>query len=112
MRAKNENPDAPLRITDQYHSKGGMAYDLKCRGVRLSLLVTERARPDDPGDWRVEARSARSDGVVVTVMEWGATRRDALADVAHAWVRVGSAPGTPMFDWDAVANLLSSVRAL
>ncbi len=66
MRARDEEKSTALRITNQFHSKGGMAYDLKCDGVRLTLLVSAKTRTEDPGEWKIEARGARTaDNVAV-----------------------------------------------
>jgi hypothetical protein len=110
----NENKEALLRITNQFHSKGGMAYDLKCRGARLSLHITQRTRADDAGEWHIEARGpAEQGGSAVVVGEWGATRRTALGAVARAWREAAVAQQRPdVFDWDAIAAALDTVRAL
>ena len=39
MRERDEPKNTALRITNQFRSGGGMAYDLKCEGVRLTLLI-------------------------------------------------------------------------
>jgi hypothetical protein len=105
--------DAP-RITNQFHSKGGMAYDFRYRGARLSLLVTPRTRMEDAGEWRVEARApAEGGGEPLIVTEWGSTRRGALDAVARAWGDAAvSGRSRGAFDWVAIAAALDTVRAL
>jgi hypothetical protein len=112
MREKTEEKTTALRITNQCRSKGGMAYDLRCDGVRLTLLVTGRAGSDDPGEWRVEARGARTAEHVAVVAEWGATREDALRAVGRSWVDDTQTADLRVFDWEAVVGALNSVRAL
>jgi len=112
MRAKTEEKATTLRITNQFHSKGGMAYDLKCEGVRLTLLVTARTRNEDPGEWHIEARGTRSAEEVAVISEWGSTRGDALRAVARSWADAVQTQALRVFDWEAVASMLSSVRAL
>jgi hypothetical protein len=104
------NNDA-LRITNQFRSKGGMAYDLKCEGVRLALFMVQRTNDADPGEWRVEARVARTSADFATVVEWGKTRGDALRAVGTAWTASNETLGLRVFDWDAVAKVLDSVKA-
>ena len=109
---RNEQKSTALRIMDQYHSNGGMAYDLKCEGVRLTLVITERKLPAEVGAWKIEARAARPAESEVTVTEWGATRDDALRGVAAAWVAANDTMAFRVFDWDAVAVALRAVRAI
>ena len=108
MRLMEKDKDE-LKIMNQFRSKGGMSYDLKCNGTRITLLVSPRTNPDDLGEWRIEARSNRPHEEAVVVTKWGATRIEALREVGRSWTATSS-PGT--FDWDAVAAALNSVRAL
>ncbi len=112
MSPKNrEDVAATLHIATQYRSALGMTYELECRGAQLDLQVSQRKAPDDAGEWRVEARPGRAvDAARIT--EWGATRRDALSEVARSWTSQASALGLPAFDWEAVARVLSAVRAI
>ena len=105
-----KNKDA-LKITNQFRAKNAMVYDLKADGNRLTVRVFPRERSTDSGEWRVEARTndAQEEAVVA---EWGATRAEALGEVAKSWVTKAPAHGLPMFDWEAVAQVLTSVRAL
>lgn len=112
MRAKDEEKTTALRITNQFHSKGGMAYDLKCDGVRLTLLVSAKTRSEDPGEWKIEARGARTSDDVAVVTEWGATRIDALQAVGQSWADALQTAGMRVFDWNAVAKILSTVGAV
>ncbi len=109
---RSEAKTTALRITNQFRSKGGMAYDLKCEGVRLTLHISPKTGSDDPGEWRVEARGGRATEEAVTIMEWGATRTEALQAVAKSWAGELATDGLRVFDWEAIAAVLTSVRAL
>jgi hypothetical protein len=112
MREQQEDKTSALRITNQFRSGGGMAYDLKCDGVRLTLLITERGTASDPGEWRIEARGSLSSEQKANIVEWGATRADALAAIGRAWATAADTASLRVFDWDAVANTLRTVRAI
>lgn len=88
-----------------------MVYDLSADGHRLTVSIFQRENPQEPGDWRIEARASRNDEAIV-VSEWAATRSAALKAVGAAWTARAVADGLPAFDWDAVEKLLDSVRAL
>jgi hypothetical protein len=105
-----KNKDA-LQITNQFRDRRGMVYDLKCEGARLTVQVTPRVSSADPGEWHVEARTAHTPESLV-IAEWGPTRADALREVGRAWVREAPSHGLPTFDWEAVAQVLTAVRAL
>ncbi len=109
MRPKPENPTPDtIRITQQYHDRGGMAYDF---GSKLRVRVFARTSAEDPGEWRVEARTSDASGVPV-VTGWGSTRGDALADTARLWVIASVERGLPNIDWTRVTEALGAVRAL
>jgi hypothetical protein len=112
MRATSDEKTTTLKITNQFRSKGGMAYDLSCNGVRLTLLMTARTGSADPNEWHVQARGARKADQVAVVSEWGATRADALRAVGQAWLNDEQTADLRVFDWEAVASALSSVRAI
>ena len=112
MRDRDEPKKNAVQITNQFHSGGGMAYDLKCEGVRLTLLITERTRADDPAEWRIEARGSLTADRKVTLVEWGATREDALRAVGQSWASSAETTGLRVFEWEAVVAALRAVRAL
>jgi hypothetical protein len=89
-----------------------MTYDLRFDGVRLTLVIAERTRADEPGDWRIEARGASGPENKAVVVEWGPTRADALRSVGRAWCEASDTIGLRVFDWDAVAGALASVKAI
>ena len=88
-----------------------MVYDLSAEGHRLTVSIFQRENPQEPGEWRVEARASRADEAIV-VSQWGASRTEALKSVGAAWTARAMADNLPSFDWDAVAKLLDSVRAI
>jgi hypothetical protein len=112
VRDRDEPKSTALRITNQFRSGGGMAYDLKCDSVRLTLMITERTRADDPAEWRIEARGWLTADRRVIIVEWGTTREDALRAIGRSWASSTETTGLRVFDWEAVAALLRAVRAL
>ena len=108
--AKKEDADA-LKITNQFRSKMGFVYDLKCEGSRLTVNITPRQNPADAGEWHVEARPGSLPDVV-PIAAWAPTRVDALREVGRLWSSQVTSNGFPTFDWEAVAKALSDVRAV
>jgi superfamily II DNA/RNA helicase len=108
--AMTEKKTDALRITNQFRSRNGFVYDLRCEGATLILSIKPRENPDDPGDWSVEARVRSQDAAPITA--WGPTKRDALREVGVAWVASAPSLGLPTFDWTAVATVLSEVSAV
>lgn len=103
---KNEDDDGKMRITDQFRHAGGMIYDLKGGGQRISLRMTERSR--SPFGWELAgAMKPASDLPTLTVV--AATRREALSALERAWQ---CAPGFPTLDWPSVQDALTAVRAI
>ena len=100
-----------LKITNQFRLRTSLVYDFRCEGSRLTVSITPRERPDDGGEWRVEARASHAPEALV-VTEWGATRIDALRAVGQVWVSKAAEHGLPAFDWEAVAKALQDVRAV
>ncbi len=100
-----------LKITNQYRSKTGFVYDLKCNGVRLTVGITPRQGPTDPGDWCVEGH-AGSMPDTPPISAWGTTKSETLTEVGRLWAGRAAELGLPEFDWAAVATVLSGVRAI
>lgn len=111
LKEKIEKNPGALKITHQARGRNGMVYDLSAEGHRLTVSIFQRENPQEPGDWRVEARASRADEAIV-VSEWGTTRAEALERVGATWAARAEADGLPSFDWKAVATLLDSVRAI
>ncbi len=99
-----------LRIMNQFRDKRGMVYDLKCQTDRLTLRMTQRESPDDPGEWHVEAQTSAASET--TIGEWGPTREDALRAVGRAWSTAAANGKLPPFDFDGVVRVLTAVRAV
>jgi hypothetical protein len=97
MKAKTARPMG-LRITTQYRQRQSRFYELDEQGSPLHVCVSPRQSSEDSGDWLVEVRSSRSE--------------DALREVGRRWVTMESTRNLPVFDWDAVANVLLTVRAI
>ncbi len=112
MKDKAEKVDvnAP-KITNQFRSRIGFVYDVKSSGVRLTLNVWKKQTEADPGEWCVDAR-VNSVPETAPIAAWAPTRMDALKEVGRLWTTTGTDLGLPTFDWDAVATLLSGVRAV
>jgi hypothetical protein len=111
LKEKIEKNPGALKITHQARGRNGMVYDLSAEGNRLTVSIFQRENPQEPGEWRIEARASRADEAIV-VSEWGKTRPDALKSVGATWSARQMTDNLPSFDWDAVAKLLDSVRAL
>ncbi len=103
--------DKALRIVQQYRDKSSMIYELEGGGAELDVRISPRQSSDDSGEWRIEARPGRALDATC-VAEWAATRREALLEVARKWQSSEAASGLPAFDWEAVAGVLTKVRAL
>jgi hypothetical protein len=106
MKQKESKTNA-LRITDQYRRRYGMVCELQCGAARLSLHLWEQTTASD-SQWRVEAHNGSGSDAVV-VGRSARTRAEALREVGVAWATESELPA---FDWDAVATLLSDVRAI
>jgi hypothetical protein len=98
-----------LRITDQFRTRHGMAYELRERGSRLTLLIAEHAI-EGGAEWQVEASSVQFPGATMT--QAASTRAEAVRRVGVRWAEGCVARGLPSFDWDAVARALTAVRAI
>lgn len=109
MREKsNKLGDGKLRITQQYRERGGMSYDF---GLRLRLRVFPSEHGNDPGAWRIEARTSDAAGSSV-ITGWGNTRAQALEETIRSWTSEAAALGLPTLDWKIITDALSAVRAL
>jgi hypothetical protein len=100
-----------LRIMNQFRSRTGFVYDLKCEAARLTVSIAQRQSAADPGEWSVEARAGVAPDVA-PIAAWASTRRDALREVGLAWASQAATLGLPAFDWEAIATALSDVRAV
>ena len=108
---ERKSDDVKLKITNQFRSKAGFCYDLRCDGARLTVNITPRQGAGDEGEWHVEA-NAKPAPEDAGIAAWGATRVDALREVGRQWSSRSQELGLPTFDWDAVATALTNVRAV
>jgi hypothetical protein len=111
LKEKIEKNPGALKITHQARGRNGMVYDLSGEGHRLTVSIFQRENPQDPNEWRIEARSSRADEAIV-VAEWAGSRTEALKSVGASWTARQMTDNLPSFDWAEVAKLLDSVRAL
>jgi hypothetical protein len=89
-----------------------MTYGLQCQGVILTLVVSPSENELDPGAWRVEAHAKTLMKEPVTAAEWGPSRIEALQAVGRSWDAARAIHGLRMFDWNEVARVLATVRAV
>ena len=99
------------KITDQFRSRTGFVYDLRCGEANLTLFIAPTEQSSDAGGWKVEARASHSPEMVV-IAKQGVTRRGALRAVARWWRSKERELGVPKVDWDAIEKALTQARAL
>jgi hypothetical protein len=106
--AKNEKT-ARVRITCQFRDKVGMVYDLKCDTISLTISLALSSNCDT--EWNIEATDRRMpDPRAIRAV--GSSRSEALLAVAQAWREKGEAAGFALLDWNAIRDVLASVRAI
>ncbi len=96
-----------VKITQQFREAHNMTYELDCSGSPLIVRVF----PISDAEWRVEARTSAGDDAVV-VSATASTRAHALEEVAAWWRNNTAARALTTFDWTAVAQAMSGVRAI
>ena len=99
-----------IRVTKKYLERCNVTYELDHLGTPLAI----RMYPTDDGTgepkWRVDASSARAGDAVVSAD--APTRAAALERVGRAWQEEAAGRNLPTLDWNAIAQLMSAVRAL
>ena len=105
MKPKNAEAADRVRITMQYRTARGMAYDLRDAVTRVTVLISESTAEGSPGAWEVEAKTAVEGE---EARAFGPTRTEALRSVAALWAE----RHLPKFDWEAAVAALDLVRAL
>jgi len=108
-RAKKDN--TALRIVTQYRDKSSMVYELRCGDAELNLRISAHQTDDDEEQWQIEARTSRADGAACLAGS-ASTRREALLEISRKWALGEATNDFPSFDWEAVARVLTAVRAL
>jgi len=109
-KASSDKGNDALRITAQFRTREGMAYELREHGARLTVLISESAKNDVEGPWRVEVFSSLAP--TAGISRAAATRREALQRSGVEWAVDAPTRGLPSFDWEAVARVLTVVRAI
>ena len=98
-----------VRITQQFREARNMTYELDCAGTPLIVRVFPPS--DSSSEWRIEARgSDAADAVVATAT--AASRPQALEIVAQWWRDNASSRALPTYDWNAIAQAMTAVRAI
>lgn len=97
-----------VAIAQQYRDRHGLAYELDCAGLRLTLRFLFPSETE--AGWRVEARLGSGSSPIVDAV--APTRKGAFDGLSEAWKRVTTEPPVPELDWGAVAIALQGVKAL
>ena len=107
---KRAKQDGALHITMQFRILRGMAYELHEHGNRLTVRITESGSSAPSEEWTVEAfGGAVCEG---TITRSASTRAEALRQAGVMWGDALHERGLHPFDWEAVARVLTLVRAL
>lgn len=99
-----------VRITSQFRTRDGMAYELCDHEVRLTVVLTEDRQGEEDGRWRVEAYLTQQP--TRRVDRAGPTRREAVVRAGSTWRLDATHGALPAFDWDGAARVLALVRAI
>jgi hypothetical protein len=105
----SRDKEVRVRITDQFHHKQSMVYELKCDGLRISISMEQAS--GGGAEWKADGM-AKQVGDSPSVSAVGPSRSDALNVLAEAWTQKGEANGFPRLDWNAVREALLAVRAI
>jgi hypothetical protein len=104
----NEHRNPKARITDQFHGKRGMVYELRCDGVVVSISM---AGTKQDTEWEAEATAKVLPGPLVATGV-GRSRAEAFSILREAWCSPREGVAFPRFDWEAIQQVLASVRAI
>ena len=106
MAKDQKNPR--VRITDQFHDKKGMVYELKCDGV---VVVLSMVGMKQETEWEAEATAkVLPDPLVAKGV--GRSRGEAFSVLREAWCSRREGMPFPPLDWEGIRQALSSVRAI
>ncbi len=98
-----------VRITQQFREARNMTYELDCSGAPLILRIFPLG--GEPSEWRIEARASHAEDAVVASAT-APSRTMALDRVAEWWRDNASARALQPFDWPAIAQAMTEVRAI
>jgi hypothetical protein len=104
----SDNKSPKTRITDQFHNKRGMVYELKCDGVAISISMTG---VKEETEWEAEATANVVPGPLVAT-GIGRSREEAFSVLRETWCSQREGAPFPRFDWEAIRQALASVRAI
>ena len=107
---KRAKDDGALHITMQFRILRGMAYELHEHGNRLTVRITESGAAAPSEEWTVEAFGGGAAEGAIT--RSAPTRAEALRRAGAMWGDALQERGLHPFDWEAVARVLTLVRAL
>jgi len=103
-----DKKDPKARITDQFHDKRGMVYELKCDGVIVSISMVG---VNEETEWQAEATAKVLPSPMVATGV-GRSRAEAFSVLREAWCAQREGMPFPRFDWEAIQQALASVRAI
>jgi hypothetical protein len=106
--AKNQQKNPRVRITDQFHDKQGMVYELRCDGVVVSISMVG---DEDKTKWAAEATAkVPPESSVATGV--GRNRAEAFSALREAWCSPREGLPFPRLDWKGIEEALVLVRAI
>jgi hypothetical protein len=100
--------NARVRITDQFHSKQGMVYELKCDGV---VVIVSMVGVKQETEWEAEATAKVLPNPLVATGV-GRSRGEAFSVLREAWCSQREGAPFPRLDWEAISQALASVQAI
>jgi hypothetical protein len=100
-----------VKITQQFREAHNMTYELDCAGVSLIVRIFPLEGKPPADEWRVEARLSDAQDAVVAIGA-GPTRAVALERVAAWWRENGAQKALANVDWTAIAQAMTTVRAI
>lgn len=87
-----------------------MTYEFSCSGKRLILRIFHLGG-DPPTGYRIEARPSNAPEAQVAAAT-ALTRADALDGVAREWTKLTESSDLVSWDWQAVTEAMTTVRAI
>lgn len=104
--------DRAPRIVVQYFRGHTLICEFRIGGKSVRFHISPHGEGRNDADrWRIEARATIVDNEIV-VFAMGPTRRAAFTEMSTKWSAQGPELGLRPIDWNAVAAVLTAVRAL